>query len=163
MAVSAGNRHYCIPARRWSNRNDTRKRQIWHLHRVSARKHPPGAAEIRIRAERRLGGMLVEQHRNGGLNKGGWKERKRKSCGYTVLPQETWTAGNGRLNLGGTQWKPPKDSRPTRAKSDSAPSAGWEKCWTSIGAQSGNERVQEILKNATDYGVLRWNSVTMFQ
>lgn len=47
------------------------------------------AAEIRIRAERRLGEMIAEQKRTVGLNKGGWTERKRKSCGADVEPQDS--------------------------------------------------------------------------
>lgn len=41
------------------------------------------AAEIRLRAERRLGIMLTEQKRTVGMNRGGWKE----SCGSNSEPQ----------------------------------------------------------------------------
>lgn len=54
------------------------------------------AAEIRIRAERRLGEMLQEQKATGCLNTG--------------------TAGKGRPKKGGSSCDPPKDERPTLAQ-----------------------------------------------
>lgn len=54
------------------------------------------AAEIRIRAERRLGEMLAAQRATAGLNTG--------------------TAGKGRPKKGGANEEPPKDNRPTLAE-----------------------------------------------
>lgn len=54
------------------------------------------AAEIRIRAERRIGELMREQNETVGLNRG--------------------TAGNGRPKKGGSNPNPPKDSRPTLAQ-----------------------------------------------
>ena len=45
------------------------------------------ASEIRIRAERRLGELIVAQKETVGLNGGGWRQRQ-ASCGSTKEPQD---------------------------------------------------------------------------
>ena len=80
--------------------------EVKHIHDVSAamkayarqakdKQMEIDASEIRIRAERRLGEMILEQKETVGLNEG--------------------RAGAGRPSLGGTQEEPPKDIRPTLA------------------------------------------------
>jgi phage N-6-adenine-methyltransferase len=66
-----------------------------YAHQSKNRQLEIDAAEIRIRAERRLGELLIEQKATEGLNTG--------------------RAGAGRPELGGSSTEPPKDTRPTLA------------------------------------------------
>lgn len=66
-----------------------------YAHQSKNRQLEIDAAEIRIRAERRLGELLIEQKATVGLNTG--------------------NAGAGRPEKGGSVSEPPKDSRPTLA------------------------------------------------
>jgi len=86
------------------------------------------AIEIRMRAERRLGEMLVEQKATVGFNRG--------------------TAGTGRPNLGGAAAEPPKvDHRPTLAE------AGIDKKLSSRAqklAQVSPERFEQMVGDTRD-------------
>ncbi len=67
-----------------------------YAHQAKNRQLEVDAAEIRMRAERRLGELIVAQKETVGLNTG--------------------TAGKGRPSLGGANDEPPKDTRPTLAE-----------------------------------------------
>ncbi len=67
-----------------------------YAHQAKNRQLEVDAAEIRMRAERRLGELIVAQKETVGLNTG--------------------TAGKGRPSLGGANEEPPKDTRPTLAE-----------------------------------------------
>lgn len=57
-----------------------------YAHQAKNRQLEIDAAEIRIRAERRLGELIVEQKETVGLNTGGWANRE--SCGTSTEPQD---------------------------------------------------------------------------
>ena len=59
-----------------------------HAKQAKDRELETWAAEIRIRAERKLGELIQKQKETVGLNKGGWTERDAKSRGSNEEPQE---------------------------------------------------------------------------